>query len=170
MNNQQDFKDGDVIVIKEDHERRLDALTVLVKYHRLGKIGYHALLNRRWQTITLNQEFSGEGRTIRLATDAEKQALFRLLATQGKTFNYKTKEIETLPSACNFDELDYVLVKGKATDKTWELHQMASIRLHQDNTLKMHMVGGKTFIVTECEFLPYGDCTRHLVGTTTEWH
>lgn len=156
----QEFKDGDIVYLNDGNNKFI----FIFKYENVNHI-------RRYVSfcLTINKLYIGKDgclsrrriKTIRPATDSEKQKLFDALAKEGKVWNPDTKQVEDLPKKCEFKPFDKVLVRnnGDYDDGVWK----ADIFSHYDadNVYPYACVGDYW---KEC--IPYNDSTKHLLGTT----
>lgn len=164
----QEFKDGDIVVAEEDSYYDKVIFIATIKDDIVSK----ALINVRYEDyeVHYNEYRFGHNRSLRLATDSEKQQLFSALEKEGKRWNPDTKSIEDLPKKCEFKPMDWCLMKykGHYNNRGWELCQYAYTEHRASIYYKRdfyHAVGGE--IYAEC--IPYNDQTKHLLGTTNEW-
>ncbi len=121
---QLEFKDGDIVVAEEDNYYDKVIFIAAIKDDIVSKV----LINVRYEDyeVHYNEYRFGHNRSLRLATDSEKQQLFDALAKEGKRWNSEKKQIVDLKPAFEigklyvFDEEDEdgkVTVIGKLIGK-----------------------------------------------------
>lgn len=121
---QLEFKDGDIVVAEEDNYYDKVIFIATIKDDIVSK----ALINVRYEDyeVHYNEYRFGHNRSLRLATDSEKQQLFDALAKEGKRWDSEKKQIVDLKPAFEigklyvFDEEDEdgkVMVIGKLIGK-----------------------------------------------------
>lgn len=121
---QLEFKDGDIVVAEEDNYYDKVIFIAAIKDDIVSK----ALINVRYEDyeVHYNEYRFGRNRSLRLATDSEKQQLFDALAKEGKAWDAEKKQIVDLKPAFEigklyvFDEEDEdgkVMVIGKLIAK-----------------------------------------------------
>lgn len=161
---QPEFKDGDIVVAEEDNYYDKVIFIAAIKDTIVSK----ALINVRYEDyeVHYNEYRFGHNRSLRLATDSEKQQLFDALAKKGKRWDVDKKQIVDLKPKCEFKPMDLCLMKyiGQYNNRGWELcqyayteHRVSSSGEHRDF---YHAVGGE--IYAEC--IPYKG-NEHLLGT-----
>lgn len=161
---QSEFKDGDIVVAEEDNYYDKVIFIAAIKDTIVSK----ALINVRYEDyeVHYNEYRFGHNRSLRLATDSEKQQLFDALAKKGKRWDVDKKQIVDLKPKCEFKPMDLCLMKyiGQYNNRGWELcqyayteHRVSSSGEHRDF---YHAVGGE--IYAEC--IPYKG-NEHLLGT-----
>lgn len=162
---QLEFKDGDVLLVK--CEKGLVETTFIYKMNDVIDIHdetqcYAAIFNEENKLTTCGSILT-YGRTLRFATDSEKQQLFDALAKEGKAWDAEKKQIVDLSKKCEFKPMDWCLMRDIRGEEcfAWSLCQFA----YQLKRGKYEAVGGMRF--DEC--IPYNEETAHLLGTTDEW-
>ena len=157
----QEFKDGDIVVAEEDNYYDRVIFIVAIKDDIVSK----ALINVRYEDyeVHYNEYRFGHNRSLRLATDSEKQQLFDALAKEGKRWNPDTKKIDDLSKGYEFKAFDKVLVRD-FDDKEWKADFFSHNRLVDDSDYRFSCVGN---MWRHC--IPYNEETKHLLGTTDEW-
>lgn len=110
-----EFKDGDIVVAEEDNYYDKVIFIAAIKDDIVSK----ALINVRYEDyeVHYNEYRFGHNRSLRLATDSEKQQLFEALAKENKAWDAEKKQIVDLKP--NIDELkpfDKVLVRDSKSD------------------------------------------------------
>ena len=158
---QTDFKDGDIVVAEEDNYYDRVIFIAAIKDDIVSK----ALINVRYEDyeVHYNEYRFGHNRSLRLATDEEKQQLFKALAKENKAWDAEKKQIVNLPKKSEFKPMDWCLMRDvcETKNETWSLCQFA----YQFKSGQYEAVGGLHF--DEC--IPYNEETAHLLGTTDEW-
>ena len=103
-------------------------------------------------------------KTLRYATEEEKQQLFNALAKKGKAWNAKKKQIVDLkPKWITLKPFDKVLVRdGKG--EIWEPAFFFRNR-PELNVYKYQTVGGKLRVYC----IPFNEETAKLIGTSNDW-
>lgn len=94
---QSEFKDGDIVVAEEDNYYDRVIFIAAIKDNIVSK----ALINVRYKDyeVHYNEYSFGCNRSLRLATDFEKQQLFDALAKEGKRWDSEKKQIVDLKPA-----------------------------------------------------------------------
>lgn len=163
---QPEFKDGDIVFMKGiKSELFANCIFILKGEYKDGdeRAFYYAFYNAD-DKYTLDEYGNAKVHySLRLATDSEKQQLFDALAKKGKTWNPETKTLEDLSKRCEFQPMDWCLMRDIRGEEcfAWSLCQFA----YQLESGKYEAVGGMRF--EEC--IPYNEQTKHLLGTTDEW-
>lgn len=157
---QPEFKDGDIIIIKDKYVRDI-AIFKEFKDHGNKLSTYVQISPRQHNHICYDIiPFKLGLAEVFPATDSEKQQLFDALAKEGKRWNPDAKQIEDLPKKCEFEPFDKVLVRDNDEDSVWS----AAFFSHKD---------GKYFATTDThgwqQCIPYNEETKHLLGTADEW-
>lgn len=106
---QPEFKDGDIVVAEEDNYYDKVIFIAAIKDDIVSK----ALINVRYEDyeVHYNEYRFGRNRSLRLATEEEKQQLFSALAKEGKAWDADKKMIVNLKPA--FKTFDKVLVRDE---------------------------------------------------------
>lgn len=91
---QPEFKDGDIVVAEEDNYYDKVIFIATIKDDIVSK----ALINVRYEDyeVHYNEYRFGHNRSLRLATDSEKQQLFEALAKENKAWDAEKKQIVDL--------------------------------------------------------------------------
>lgn len=91
---QPEFKDGDIVVAEKDNYYDKVIFIAAIKDDIVSK----ALINVRYEDyeVHYNEYSFGCNRSLRLATEEEKQQLFSALAKEGKAFDAEKKQIVDL--------------------------------------------------------------------------
>ena len=149
-----EFKDGDIVVAEEDNYYDRVIFIAAIKDDIVSK----ALINARYEDygVYYNEYRFGHNRSLRLATDSEKQQLFEALAKENKAWDAEKKQIVDLKP--NIDELkpfDKVLVRDSKSSK-WRAN------------LFSHKNIGEPYYCVYASWnycIPY-EGNEHLLGTT----
>lgn len=121
---QPEFKDGDIVVAEEDNYYDKVIFIATIKDDIVSK----ALINVRYEDyeVHYNEYRFGHNRSLRLATDSEKQQLFEALAKENKAWDAEKKQIVDLKPAFEIgklyvfreeDEDGELTIIGKLIDK-----------------------------------------------------
>lgn len=149
-----EFKDGDIVVAEEDNYYDKVIFIAAIKDDIVSK----ALINVRYEDyeVHYNEYRFGRNRSLRLATDSEKQQLFEALAKENKAWDAEKKQIVDLKP--NIDELkpfDKVLVRDSKSSE-WR----ANLFSHKNVNEPYYCVYASW---NYC--IPY-EGNEHLLGTT----
>lgn len=108
---QPEFKDGDIVVAKEDNYYDKVIFIAAIKDDVFSK----ALINVRNEDyeVHYNEYRFGRNRSLRLATDSEKQQLFAALEKEGKSWDAEKKQIVDLKPKVELKPFDKVLVRNR---------------------------------------------------------
>lgn len=100
---QPEFKDGDIVVAEEDNYYDKVIFIAAIKDAIVSK----ALINVRYEDYEMhyNEYRFGHNRSLRLATDSEKQQLFEALAKENKAWDAEKKQIVDLKPAFEIGKL-----------------------------------------------------------------
>lgn len=100
---QPEFKDGDIVVAEEDYYYDKVIFIAAIKDTIVSK----ALINVRYEDyeVHYNEYRFGHNRSLRLATDSEKQQFFDALAKKGKRWDVDKKQIVDLKPAFEIGKL-----------------------------------------------------------------
>lgn len=100
---QSEFKDGDIVVAEEDNYYDKVIFIAAIKDDIVSK----ALINVRYEDyeVHYNEYRFGRNRSLRLATEEEKQQLFSALAKEGKRWDSEKKQIVDLKPAFEIGKL-----------------------------------------------------------------
>ena len=109
-----EFKDGDIVVAEEDNYYDKVIFIAAIKDDIVSK----ALINVRYEDyeVHYNEYRFGHNRSLRLATDSEKQQLFEALAKENKAWDAEKKQIVNLKPNIKFKPFDKVLVRDSKSD------------------------------------------------------
>lgn len=109
------FKDGDIVVAEEDNYYDKVIFIAAIKDTIVSK----ALINVRYEDyeVHYNEYRFGHNRSLRLATDSERQQLFEALAKENKAWDAEKKQIVNLKPKCEFKPFDKVLVRDSKASK-----------------------------------------------------
>jgi hypothetical protein len=107
------FKDGDIVFV--ECEKGLVETTFIYKMHDVIDIHdeaqcYAAIFNKENKATTCGSVLT-YGRTLRFATDSEKQQLFDALAKEGKRWDSEKKQIVDLKPKVELKPFDKVLIR-----------------------------------------------------------
>lgn len=151
------FKDGDIVVAEEDNYYDKVIFIAAIKDDIVSK----ALINVRYEDyeVHYNEYRFGRNRSLRLATDSEKQQLFDALAKEGKRWDIEKKQIVDLKLKWTLKPFDKVVVRCGKADK-W------SIDFFSYKVSNGYICTGDAWF-GYC--LPYNEETAHLLGTTDDW-
>lgn len=154
---QPEFKDGDIVVAEEDNYYDKVIFIAAIKDAIVSK----ALINVRYEDyeVYYNEYRFGRNRSLRLATDSEKQQLFDALAKEGKRWDIEKKQIVDLKLKWTPKPFDKVVVRCGKADK-W------SIDFFSYKVSNGYICTGDAWF-GYC--LPYNEETAHLLGTTDDW-
>lgn len=161
---QPEFKDGDIVVAEEDNYYDKVIFIAAIKDDIVSK----ALINVRYEDyeVHYNEYRFGRNRSLRLATDSEKQQLFDALAKKGKAWDAEKKQIVELKPKVELKPFDKVLCRN-SKDDTWEADFFARLTRKEID----YTQSGKYLCVGDLWMycIPYNEETAHLLGTTDEW-
>ena len=154
---QPEFKDGDIVVAEEDNYYDKVIFIAAIKDAIVSKV----LINVRYEDyeVHYNEYRFGHNRSLRLATDSEKQQLFDALAKRGKAWDAEKKQIIDLKLKWTPKPFDKVVVRCGKADK-W------SIDFFSYKVSNGYICTGDAWF-GYC--LPYNEETAHLLGTTDDW-
>lgn len=159
-----EFKDGDIVVAEEDNYYDKVIFIAAIKDDIVSK----ALINVRYEDyeVHYNEYRFGRNRSLRLATDSEKQQLFEALAKENKAWDAEKKMVVNLKPKCEFKPFDKVLCRN-SKDDTWEADFFARLTRKEID----YTQSGKYLCVGDLWMycIPYNEETAHLLGTTDEW-
>ncbi len=159
-----EFKDGDIVVAEEDNYYDKVIFIATIKDDIVSK----ALINVRYEDyeVHYNEYRFGRNRSLRLATDSEKQQLFEALAKENKAWDAEKKMVVNLKPKCEFKPFDKVLCRN-SKDDTWEADFFARLTRKEID----YTQSGKYLCVGDLWMycIPYNEETAHLLGTTDEW-
>lgn len=158
---QPEFKDGDIVFV--ECEKGLVETTFIYKMHDVIDIHdeaqcYAAIFNKENKSTTCGSVLT-YGRTLRFATDSEKQQLFLALKKQGKAWDAEKKQIVDLKPKVELKPFDKVLVRDFGS-QAWQV----SLFSYKDSD-SYYCCNGCGW--NQC--IPYNEKTAHLLGTTGEW-
>lgn len=153
------FKDGDILVAEKD--AYYDKVIFIAKISDdVSSMALIAPEEEGYEVHYQDYKFFSN-RTLRLATDSEKQQLFDALAKEGKAWDADKKVLVDLPKKCEFKAFDKVMVRD-SKDEVW---RPAFFWREHSNGSEYVILSGE--IYNYC--IPYNDQTKHLLGTTDEW-
>ena len=166
-----EFKDGDILSYQCGCLKNRSIY--IYRYHKTLNTAYYvALSGDTDSTFRIGNKgecaLNGYDRTVRFATEEEKQKLFDAIKENGYKWNAKTKTLEKL-------------IKHKFDPKTLEAFDKVLVRLTKDGvwhaTFFSHYDkevnwGCYPCVTTSCKSynkcIPYNDETKHLLGTSDE--
>lgn len=151
---QPEFKDGDIVVAEEDNYYDKVIFIAAIKDDIVSKV----LINVRYKDyeVHYNEYRFGRNRSLRLATDSEKQQLFDALAKEGKAWDAKKKMVVNLKPKVEFKPFDKVVVRCNKVDR-W------SVDFFSYKVSDGYICTGDAWF-KYC--LPYNEETAKLIGTT----
>lgn len=153
---QPEFKDGDILYGEKD-ELHTDAIFILkiVKEKR----NYYAclVLNPNMICDYIGIGFAGN-KTLRYATEQEKQQLFDALEKKGKVWDDEKKQIVDLKPKWTPKPFDRVITRGD-NNAIWTANIFSHIDRH-GQYVTIGCIGGYPYCI------PYNEKTAKLIGTT----
>lgn len=153
---QPEFKDGDILYGEKD-ELHTDAIFILkiVKEKR----NYYAclVLNPYMICDYIGIGFAGN-KTLRYATEQEKQQLFDALEKKGKVWDDEKKQIVDLKPKWTPKPFDRVITRGD-NNAIWTANIFSHIDRH-GQYVTIGCIGGYPYCI------PYNEKTAKLIGTT----
>lgn len=155
---QPEFKDGDILYAEKDRSHT-DAIFILETVKE--KRGYYACLVLHPYMVYKDSCGGIGNKTLRYATEKEKQQLFDALAKKGKAWNAKKKQVVDLKPKWAPKPFDKVMTRVDR-NAIWS----ANIFSHIDQNGEYVTIG---CIAGYPYCLPYNEETAHLLGTTDEW-
>lgn len=162
--NQPEFKDGDIVVAEEDNYYDKVIFIAAIKDDIVSK----ALINVRYEDyeVHYNEYRFGRNRSLRLATDSEKQQLFDALKKEGKAWDAEKKQVVDLKPKVELKPFDKVLCRN-SKDDAWEADFFARLTRKEID----YTQSGKYLCVRDLWMycIPYNEATANLLGTTDEW-
>ena len=110
-----EFKDGDIVVAEEDNYYDKVIFIAAIKDDIVSKV----LINVRYENyeVHYNEYRFGHNRSLRLATDSEKQQLFEALAKENKAWDAEKKMIIALKPKWIPKPFDKVLVRDSKSSE-----------------------------------------------------
>ena len=156
---QPEFKDGDIVVAEEDNYYDKVIFIAAIKDAIVSKV----LINVRYEDheVHYNEYRFGHNRSLRLATDSEKQQLFDALEKKGKAWDAEKKKIIALKKKWTPKPFDRVITRND-DDDIWTANIFSHMDSHGEY-VTIGCVGGYIYCI------PYNEETAHLLGTTDEW-
>lgn len=151
---QPEFKDGDIVVAEEDNYYDKVIFIAAIKDAIVSKV----LINVRYEDheVHYNEYRFGHNRSLRLATDSEKQQLFDALSKKDKAWDAEKKMIVDLKKKVELKPFDKVVVRCSEADR-W------SIDFFSYKAPNGYICTGDAWF-GYC--LPYNEETAKLIGTT----
>lgn len=150
---QPEFKDGDIVVAEEDNYYDKVIFIAAIKDDIVSKV----LINARYKDyeVHYNEYRFGRNRSLRLATDSEKQQLFDALAKEGKAWDAEKKQIVGIKKEHQFKPFEKVLVRDTYED-VWRASFFSHIKENDGRYV--------TTCVTWKFCIPY-EGNEYLLGT-----
>ena len=161
---QPEFKDGDIVVAEEDNYYDKVIFIAAIKDDIVSK----ALINVRYEDyeVHYNEYRFGHNRSLRLATDSEKQQLFEALAKENKAWDAEKKQIVNLKPKYEFKPFDRCIWKIRNCEGSiWQASFVSYVDEHGATPMGISIDED----LVNLTILPYNDQTKLLVGTTDEW-
>lgn len=159
-----EFKDGDIVVAEEDNYYDKVIFIAAIKDDIVSK----ALINVRYEDyeVHYNEYRFGHNRSLRLATDSEKQQLFEALAKENKAWDAEKKQIVNLKPKYEFKPFDRCIWKIRNCEGSiWQASFVSYVDEHGATPMGISIDED----LVNLTILPYNDQTKLLVGTTDEW-
>lgn len=155
---QSEFKDGDILYAEKD-ESHTDAIFIF-KTDKGKRMHYACLILHPYMVCKYSCGGIGN-KTLRYATNEEKQQLFEALANEGKAWDAESKAIVDLKPKWNPKPFDRVVTRVDV-NAIWTANIFSHIDQYGEyNTIGC--VGGYPYC------LPYNEETAKLIGTTNNW-
>lgn len=155
---QPEFKDGDILYAEKD-ESHTDAIFIF-KTDKGKRMHYACLILHPYMVCKYSCGGIGN-KTLRYATNEEKQQLFEALANEGKVWDSEKKKIVDLKPKWTPKPFDKVITRVDA-NAIWTANIFSHIDQYGEyNTIGC--VGGYPYC------LPYNEETAKLIGTTNNW-
>mgnify|MGYP001002390952 CR=1 FL=1 len=119
------FKDGDIVVAEEDNYYDKVIFIAAIKDDIVSK----ALINVRYEDyeVHYNEYRFDRNRSLRLATEEEKQQLFSALAKEGKAWDAEKKQFVDIKKEHQFKPFEKVLVRD-SIDDVWRASFFSHIK------------------------------------------
>lgn len=155
---QPEFKDGDILYAEKD-ESHTDAIFILETVK--GKIGHYACLILHPYMVCKCSCGGIGNKTLRYATEEEKQQLFDALAMEGKVWDSKKKQIVDLKPKWTPKPFDRVITR-LSDDSIWTANIFSHIDRH-GKYVTIGCISGYHYCI------PYNEETAKLIGTTNNW-
>jgi hypothetical protein len=159
-----EFKDGDIVVAEEDNYYDKVIFIAAIKDDIVSK----ALINVRYEDyeVHYNEYRFGHNRSLRLATDSEKQQLFEALAKENKAWDAEKKQIVDLKPKCELKPFDRCIWKIRNCEGSiWRASFVSYVDEYGATPMDVSIDEDLVNLI----ILPYNDQTKLLVGTTDEW-
>lgn len=159
-----EFKDGDIVVAEEDNYYDKVIFIAAIKDDIVSK----ALIDVRYEDyeVHYNEYRFGHNRSLRLATDSEKQQLFEALAKENKAWDAEKKQIVNLKPKYEFKPFDRCIWKIRNCEGSiWKASFVSYVDEYGATPMDMSIDEDLVNLI----ILPYNDQTKLLVGTTDEW-
>lgn len=152
---QPEFKDGDIVVAEEDNYYDKVIFIATIKDAIVSK----ALINVRYEDyeVHYNEYRFGHNRSLRLATDSEKQQLFEALAKENKAWDAEKKMVVDLKPKWTLKPFDKVLVRDSKSSE-WRANLFSYKKVNEPYYC---VYAGWNYCI------PY-EGNEHLLGTTKD--
>ena len=147
---QPDFKDGDIVVAEEDNYYDKVIFIAAIKDDIVSKV----LINVRYEDyeVHYNEYRFGHNRSLRLATDSEKQQLFDALAKEGKRWDSEKKQIVDLKPAFEIGKL-YVFNEEDEDGKVTVIGKLIGKEEGELTIGNQYEIENEKFVTDEAFFL-----------------
>ena len=147
---QPEFKDGDIVVAEEDNYYDKVIFIAAIKDDIVSK----ALINVRYEDyeVHYNEYRFGRNRSLRLATDSEKQQLFSALAKESKAWDAEKKQIVGLKPAFELGKL-YVFDEEDEDGKVTVIGKLIGKEEGELTIGNQYEIENENFVTNETFFL-----------------
>lgn len=147
---QLEFKDGDIVVAEEDNYYDKVIFIAAIKDDIVSKV----LINVRYEDyeVHYNEYRFGHNRSLRLATDSEKQQLFDALAKEGKRWDSEKKQIVDLKPAFEIGKL-YVFNEEDEDGKVTVIGKLIGKEEGELTIGNQYEIENENFVTNETFFL-----------------
>lgn len=147
---QPEFKDGDIMVAEEDNYYDKVIFIAAIKDDIVSK----ALINVRYEDyeVHYNEYRFGRNRSLRLATDSEKQQLFSALAKESKAWDAEKKQIVGLKPAFELGKL-YVFDEEDEDGKVTVIGKLIGKEEGELTIGNQYEIENENFVTNETFFL-----------------
>lgn len=147
---QLEFKDGDIVVAEEDNYYDKVIFIAAIKDDIVSKV----LINVRYEDyeVHYNEYRFGHNRSLRLATDSEKQQLFDALAKEGKRWDSEKKQIVDLKPAFELGKL-YVFDEEDEDGKVTVIGKLIGKEEGELTIGNQYEIENENFVTNETFFL-----------------
>lgn len=147
---QPEFKDGDIVVAEEDNYYDKVIFIAAIKDDIVSK----ALINVRYENyeVHYNEYRFGRNRSLRLATEEEKQQLFDALVKEGKAWDSEKKQIVDLKPAFELGKL-YVFDEEDEDGKVTVIGKLIGKEEGELTIGNQYEIENENFVTNETFFL-----------------